>query len=163
MGKLRLSKVKGWCSVNAVPSWPPGMCAVGPITWATQDEADDLGTSWDKAGDEVRAVQPLGGGFSCCPPAWAGELGTKGLMSLGGREEEEDLGTSQEVAPLTHTGSSSFSRLPRVSQATAPRDPSGGVRGEGEVGSSAQRPSLGASLTCPAWGSLTRGTSRLPA
>lgn len=99
MGKLRLSKVKGWCSVNAVPSWPPGMCAVGPITWATQDEADDLGTSWDKAGDEVRAVQPLGGGFSCRPPAWAGELGTKGLMSLGGREEEEDLGTSQEAAP----------------------------------------------------------------
>lgn len=82
---------------------PPGLqgCVLwGPITWAAQDEADELGTSWDKAGEEVRAVQPLGGGFSCCPPAGAGELGTSALMSLGGREEEEDLGTSREAAPL---------------------------------------------------------------
>lgn len=57
---------------------PPGLqgCVLwGPISWVTQDKADDLGTSWDKAGDEVRAVQPLGGGFSCRPSAWGSYLG----------------------------------------------------------------------------------------
>lgn len=110
-----------------------------PIEWATQDVAKNLGPSvW----------QFFTWPFSLGPCTWTGPLGTKGLMCLGaGRRRRR--GRVRGLFWWQQLLQAGFGFL-----ATAPRGPF--------CPEASSRVGVGGGLppTCPAWGSLTRGTPR---